>query len=383
MATAGLSLPSVGAFEPGTDFDAWLKGVQIYLTALGITAETRRTAVLLHLVGPDLQAVYETLPEPEGVTGEFDVCAVKLKAHLCPARSAVADRVAFQRLKMDASEGFDHYLGRLRQAAARCGFAQPEDAIRDQLIAGCTPRLQERILQRAAERDVVSLQDVINLAHTAEKTERLLREVRQTWAPVEPVHVVQQQRPGARRRSQGPGREGSCFICGKAGHWRRDCPDQQTRSGRETCSESTRPRSGGPRCYRCGQQGHFKRDCRQKPKSEAVREVNGQGGAADAYPEMLHIKTGGAGDTEPPTVDLLVNGQPMRFVVDTGSPVTIVGVHAQVPGLQLQRSARRLSGFTGHVIPVKGEALVHVQYQDLVVENLTLLVTNLPRAINL
>ena len=203
MAAAGLSLPVVGPYQVGTDFEKWVRSVELYLAALDITAEGRKKAVLLHLLGPELQAVYDTLPAPEGVTGDWSICIAKLKAHLAPERSAVADRLAFKRLKMGPGELFDQFLGRLRQAAARCGFAQPDDALRDQLIAGCTPRLQERILQRAAERDTLTLKDVIAFAHTVEKTERLLREVRQAEegqpAAEMEVQVVHQQQQQARQ----------------------------------------------------------------------------------------------------------------------------------------------------------------------------------------
>lgn len=164
MATGGLSLPPVASYQAGSDFDAWIRSVKVYLTALGITSEAQKTAVLLHLLGPELQSVYETLPAPAGVTGEFDACVARLQAHLTPERSVIADRLAFQRLRMGSEENFDQFLGRLRQAAARCRFEQLEASLRDQLIAGCSPRLQERLLTRAAEKEL-SLPDNQHRSH--------------------------------------------------------------------------------------------------------------------------------------------------------------------------------------------------------------------------
>ncbi|XP_037071529.1 uncharacterized protein K02A2.6-like [Pollicipes pollicipes] len=144
---------------------------------------------------------------------------------------------------MGSEEGFDQFLGQLRQAAARCQFGQLDDALRDQLIAGCAPRLQERVPQRAAEPDAegltlqhvvtiehgpdgalwatiaegLTLQDVITIAHAAERTDRFISE-----------------------------------------------KERGTPKGSE--------RAKGPRCYRCGQRGHLKRVCRQRPEAQVLAE---------------------------------------------------------------------------------------------------------------
>ena len=71
MAAVGLSIPAVALYQPGTDFTRWLNSVELYLAALDVTAEGRKTAILLHLLGPELQEVYATLPEPTGTTGRL------------------------------------------------------------------------------------------------------------------------------------------------------------------------------------------------------------------------------------------------------------------------------------------------------------------------
>ena len=380
MAAAGLSLPAVGPYQPGTDFPRWLNSVELYMAALDVTGDERRTAILLHLLGPEVQEVYGTLPEPTGVTGCYAVCVAKLRSYLAPQRNVIADRLAFQRLRMVEGEPFDAFLSRLRLAAARCQFPpeQAGAALRDQAIAGCSPRLQERVLQRAVEaQEPLSLQDVINIVHNVERTDRLLREVRQGGQLAVPQEdqQVQALRQGQRRASADPSRgEQRCFQCGELGHWRDHCPGAQPRqadarprqAGVQPRQDGARPRqagvqprqrgarprrAGAPRCYRCGERGHLQRDCGER--RTGVKLVQ-DGDQADW--QVSAVQPAAA---EWATVR--VNGQELTMLIDTGSPVTIISAETHIPGLTLRPSKLHLTSFTGQRIRLRGEADVDVE----------------------
>ena len=57
----GLAGPCISPAE----FSRWLKRVDFYTVALDITDDDRKKGILLHLVGADVQDVYDTLPEPQ------------------------------------------------------------------------------------------------------------------------------------------------------------------------------------------------------------------------------------------------------------------------------------------------------------------------------
>ena len=64
-----LSLSTPEKFTEGQDFDIWLDGFDAYLYCLGIEEVTRKRALLLHLLGTDIQQklmdVTETVPSSD------------------------------------------------------------------------------------------------------------------------------------------------------------------------------------------------------------------------------------------------------------------------------------------------------------------------------
>ena len=394
MDAAGLQLPGVSPFRPGEDFERWTKRVEKYFVAINITEVNRKCAVLLHLVGEDIAETYETLPEPD-TPGEdlFETCKQKLMAYLAPCRNVIAERMVFHGMKMEDGEDFEHFLGRLRVQLRRCGYsaAENERELRDRCVAGCNSGLRPKMLQKAAARgDALTLENVRGVA-TAFKDAKQLGEqldgggLAAAAAGVPDggglsVSAVRRLSAGADRP-----RPGACFRCGERGHWKRDCSAAaspchaapptdrggrwrryeetgrgtgQNRSGRQRQGDSgqeeqrDRMMSQVRRCFRCGATDHIKRNC--------TRNTEGQVRSMEHEDTVMRIQRPTQRD-QLPLVTVDINGRSTEMMVDTGSPVSIVGVDT-VPGLKLKKSDLRLTSYTGQQVSIRGEATVRVRH---------------------
>ena len=70
MASKGLDLPLLAHFDPVSDpasigqrWKAWKRRFPTYLSAMAITDDTQKRALLLYQAGPETQDIFETLPD--------------------------------------------------------------------------------------------------------------------------------------------------------------------------------------------------------------------------------------------------------------------------------------------------------------------------------
>ncbi|KAF0312074.1 hypothetical protein FJT64_001790 [Amphibalanus amphitrite] len=154
------------ALTAGTDFEKWLRALERYMVAMDIQGPTRRCAVLLHLVGPDIADVSDSLPEEEAEgpeEDEFTRLKRKLVRYLVPRNNVVAERGKFQGMTMEPEESLEEFLARLRTQILRCGYepAQVNRELRDRCVLGSRGELQRKLVREAALKgDELNLEDV-------------------------------------------------------------------------------------------------------------------------------------------------------------------------------------------------------------------------------
>ena len=137
MATT-LQLPAIPPFSVTSDqttlrqrWSKWVKGLEYFLVASNIKDKKQRRAVLLHLAGPEVQTVFETLSE----TGDdYATALAKLTEYFEPKKNIPFERHLFCQAAQVPTENMYSYVTHLRSLAKSCEYDNVYEMIRDQVV---------------------------------------------------------------------------------------------------------------------------------------------------------------------------------------------------------------------------------------------------------
>ena len=105
--------------------------------------------------------------------------------------------------------------------------------------------------------------------------------------------------------------------------------------------------------------GHFAKVCKSKTVSR-VKEVTSSDSNTEPWPEINHIQSvSGANRVDFYKAILLVQGQPIEFIIDTGSPVTIIP--PIITPTEMKKTTKTFVDVNKNPIKFKGEAMVEVK----------------------
>ena len=126
-------LPDFKSFDVSTEptslgiaWNKWTKRLENLFTAMKITEQPRKKAMLLHYAGEDVNDIYETFTDTT-----YDAAKAILDAYFTPKKNLTFEVYNFRKLKQDdegkrnirAVETIDQYVARLRTVGVRCEFA--------------------------------------------------------------------------------------------------------------------------------------------------------------------------------------------------------------------------------------------------------------------
>ena len=104
----------------------WLSRFNIYAAAAGISDDSQKRSLLLHIAGPEVQEVFDTLTD----TGtRFDEAVNKLNAHFKPCTNVTYQRHVFRKEEQKDSESITQYVVRLKKLADTCKFGNIQDNV--------------------------------------------------------------------------------------------------------------------------------------------------------------------------------------------------------------------------------------------------------------
>jgi hypothetical protein len=142
---------------------------------MNITDATQKRALLLHYAGPDVDDIFETLPNTSEDI-DYKKAVECLNTYFVPKVNMVYEEYQFRQAKQRSSENLASYHTRLRQLAKHCGFADVDKEIRTQIVFSCTSH-KHRL---RALREDLSLTVLLEAGRVAEITDRQARDIRPT-----------------------------------------------------------------------------------------------------------------------------------------------------------------------------------------------------------
>ena len=163
------AMPSFEPFDVGSDpssvgfrWKRWLKLFQNFLAAMNVTDDDRKKAMLLHYSGGEVFDIFETLDSSIKVktpaNAAANVAAVNetayeasvraLQDYFNPRQNVDFEILVFRQASQYQDEPFDAFHTRLQQLAANCGFTNPDQEVKAQIVQGCySSELRKKILE--------------------------------------------------------------------------------------------------------------------------------------------------------------------------------------------------------------------------------------------
>lgn len=221
-------LQEVPGFTGDGDVTEWLEKVETICRLHNVTSDEDVLYVMtLRLTGEAYRVIQQLDDDVRAV--KEDVVAALLAAYEINAHDAY-EQLRVRRWR--EGESVDGYLAALRKLARLCGGASDS-----MIMAAFVSGLPERV--KSVMRASIG-SDHLTLAAALSQARQIIKRMGIEKADKCLVVVGDQ---GERPRLNGP-----CFVCGKQGHLRRNCPERT--------------------CFKCHKKGHWASTCPGNDKSE-------------------------------------------------------------------------------------------------------------------
>jgi hypothetical protein len=292
------SLPVFPPFDVHLDSNAgprwtkWLTRFERLIVGMNITDATQKRALLLHYAGPDVDDIFETLPDT-GEDKDYKKAVECLNAYFVPKVNTIYEEYQFRQAKQRSNESLASYHTRLRQLAKHCGFTDVDKEIRTQIVFSCTSHK----LRLRALREDLSLTALLEAGRVNEITDQQARDIQPTSTDQNvnalpslskpyPVHPDQHVPPQPSYQQRTP-TQSLCRNCGGQYPHVISCP------------------ANGKTCRSCGKKGHFAKVCRSRPQHRFVQHIADDPEQDPAYTFVLHSEQTVLIRSTPPPLSIL------------------------------------------------------------------------------
>ncbi|XP_044005925.1 uncharacterized protein K02A2.6-like [Aphidius gifuensis] len=291
----------------------WKKKFENYLEAAGFNATTitdkRRVAILINLLGDDAMEIYNTFVYDTGEKDDVlkDVLQ-KFENYCLPKVNQTVERFNFFQITQQEGENFDSFVTKLRTAAVTCDFGEQKDSlIRDRVICCIRDSGLQRRLLRESE---ITLSKVVEMCRINEISERQVKVLQET-ADINALKKRTERKQNTERSSSVSTNNENKFECKRCGysHLPRKCP------------------AYGKTCNKCKGNNHFFKVCKKSSVNE-VQEQATETNSSDEYDAnnffIAEVSKNNRNKEKAWYVDLKINGENVKFKLDTGAEVNII-----------------------------------------------------------
>lgn len=250
--------------DVGIEWRKWLKSFETMVRASRISDEEWKKDLLLHYAGPNVQQLFDTLPDlpSSEMRGplmnvdnytpnmtSYEEAAAKLNAFFLPKENSTYERHLLRQMKQKVDESIDSFTVRLRVQAERCGFGDKvEENVKDQIIENCQSAALRRDLLKRGDADLQEVLRVSKIFETVALQEKSFTRGEMLKPQISEVNRIEVKPSYGKRNRFTDSVRVECHRCGYFGHMARDekCPAR------------------GKSCNKCGGRDHFAKKCRKR-----------------------------------------------------------------------------------------------------------------------
>ena len=298
-------LPPPKALESGEDFEKWIGLVENYMIAINVKDPKQKKSIVLHILGSDIQNVYENLPAVDNtITDAYEIMKAKLTDYFKPKVNKVVERHIFNMMTYEG-KGVPAYVAKLRTQAGKCGYPASEidNHIRDKLVSTCpSGKVRENMLKE----EELSLDRAIKIWATDLHVKEQNRIMEGDESKIsEMVNKVAVSKPRFKERDS----RKSCYRCGLSNHLVKDC---------KTPADVV--------CHQCKMKGHKKLACKSMNGKSGYNKDKSRSEPASKFKRNVGTIEESSSEDEnyfvykicnkmnPYCIDLGIDGQQVTFV---------------------------------------------------------------------
>ena len=173
---------------------------------MDIKYTTRKRSLLLYLAGPDVEKIFETIPD-NGKEKDY-VAAAKLTEYFAPKKNIMYEIHLLRKAQQHQGETIDQFYTRL------CQFADEKHEIKIQLIERCS---STRVRRKALPEEAITLDGLLKYGRSLEVCELQAGELEKTNEHSDSINAFNKNTDRFKKSHHPSNKiktEQGCFYCG-------------------------------------------------------------------------------------------------------------------------------------------------------------------------